>query len=61
MQFCEAGILNYVHRRIKKCRKRGLQPLTTNYYYFSFITILSRMEALVETLKLAENIIGGGG
>ena len=27
---------------------------------FSSITILSRMEALVETLKLAENIMGGG-
>ena len=28
---------------------------------FLSITILSRMEALVETLKLAENIMEGGG
>ena len=41
--------------------KGGCSPSRLIIINFSFITILSRMEALVETLKLAENIIGGGG
>ena len=38
--------------------KGGCSP--SRLINFSSITILSRMEALVEALKLAENIIWGG-
>ena len=41
--------------------KGGCSPSRLIIINFSSNTILSRMEALVETLKLAENIIGGGG
>ena len=49
----------------KNVGKEGCSPSRLIIIYFSSITILSRMEALVETLKLAENINfffwGGGG
>ena len=41
--------------------KGGCSPSRLIIINFSSITILSRMEALVETLKLAENIIFKGG